>query len=1057
MVAIRAKAAECNANALRTLLSTTAPLALITGAFLAFVAPAAAQVITVGAGQTEDVSGRVETSNDVSTVLVENGGSIIGGGNVPGGGFNFLMNVPSTTNITDYSACGQAGALMRCTVIVRNTSTADLDRGLIRASHEGTGLATALWVGENATFIGNEVSITGNNAYGVVATLGGSVTLVGNGFDSGLIQTNGNGAHGIFAQAVPATGAPVSIPTSVSASLIAVNTTGDNAVGVMVDSRDGTGGNTLTETQSATANLNSIGIGTAGLNAHGLGAIGTFSQIIVNEGEIYSAGDGASAAFANSGAEIFLTNLEGATAGADAAALLAVGSGSDAQGSYIATNGVRVFTLGAGSYGASATLGGRVELTGTQVLTANDSASGAFAGRNGTIVLSDSLVLTGVSIGSANAFYEPLDTNGNPATTIDAVAPSGNGLAAHGLHVVDSGSIGVLNSTVRTMGDNSAAIFAGFEAGGTSLVSVQGGSLVSDLSDLIRAEDGDLVVILNSVADTRNLNGNVVNAINSQIDATFGVTDGLVGDVVADATSTVNISLLSNSQLLGASLGANNWTVDGTSRWLIDDNSNVRNLTRNAGLIAFTAPAGGTFKQLTTQYYDGNNGLLGLNTYLGDDASQTDILVVTADTSGTTGVVISNAGGPGAQTTGDGIMVVRVDGNSDGQFALAAPVVAGAYNYGLFQGGLADPNDGDWYLRSAGYNPTTTEYESYPQTLLALGALNSLPTFQQRVGNRYWYEPAEPTETIFCKDPAKNFRCEVTQDQASYYEGDTGRPHIDESALWGRIEGSRGHFVPDVSTVGAGYDLDLLKAQIGMDGALMESDAGRLIGGINAYYGLINAEIFSGIDSGNINTSGYGIGATLTWMGENGFYLDSQAQVSWFGSDLTSATLGTLVENNNGMGYAASIEAGQKLALGDHWSITPQAQLVYSKVDFDSFTDTYGATVSLDNGDSLRGRLGLAAEYQESWKGEDGDVQRLHVHGIANLHYEFLNGTQVDVSGVKFNSQNDRLWGGLGVGATYSWDDDKFALYGEINVNTSLVNFGQSNSIGGTAGFRVKW
>lgn len=1023
------------------------------GVALTSASPALSQEITVDSGQTLDVSGLTRDSLDESVVVVQNGGTIAGVA------VDFLMVVPNTTNVTDTSACGQAGALMRCAVIVRNTSTADIIGGQIRAANDGTGLATALWVGEEAAFIGHNVAITGQNGYGVVATLGSEVTLTTDNSFFGTIQTSGDGAHAIFVDAVPDGGVATAVGAGVDASGMTIATSGNNAIGVRVDSYDGNGNNTLIGTQSAAAQLESVYVQTLGQNSHGLSAAGTYSVIESTASYIRTEGEGANGAVVSDGADMFLNDLRIETLGDGAAALSAIRVGADQNPSFIEASGLRIVTLGESSYGASATLGGSVQIGDSQILTYDDGASGVFAGRNGIVILDRSMVVAGVDIGQVGGPLTAIDGSGNAVTNPDDFRPSSTGTEAHGIHVIDSGAIGVTRSYVRAMGDNSAAIYATSEAGGDSFVQVGGGTLISDRSDLIRAEDdASLFVVLQSIDVTSNINGNVLSAFtNSDVQAIFDDTRGLVGDVFADGTSNVDISLINNSQLLGASLGARNWSVDGTSRWLIDDNSNVRNLTRNAGLIAFTAPVGGTFKQLTTQYYEGNNGILGLNTYLGSDNSPTDILVVTGDTSGTTGVVVANAGGPGAQTTGDGIMVVRVDGNSSGQFALAAPAVGGAYSYGLFRGGLADPNDGDWYLRSVGYNPSTTEYETYPQTLLALGALNSLPTFQQRVGNRYWYQPAAPAETVFCKDPAKNFRCEVSQDQASYYEGGAGRPHIDDSAFWRHIEGTRGHFEPESSTVGAGYDLSLFKAQVGVDGLLLDAGNGRLIGGINAYYGTMNSDLWSGIDRGAIDTDGYGVGATLTWIGENGFYVDSQAQVSWFDSDLTSATLGSLVDGNDGMGYAASIEAGQKLALDEHWSITPQAQLVYSKVDFDRFTDAYGARVSLDNGDSLRGRLGLATEYQNSWKGEGGDVQRFHLHGIANVHYEFLDGTQVDVSGVKFNSRNDRIWGGLGIGATYAWNDDKFALYGEVEVNTSLKNFGDSNSVSGTAGFRVKW
>lgn len=51
----------------------------------------------------------------------------------------------------------------------------------------------------------------------------------------------------------------------------------------------------------------------------------------------------------------------------------------------------------------------------------------------------------------------------------------------------------------------------------------------------------------------------------------------------------------------------------------------------------------------------------------------------------------------------------------------------------------------------------------------------------------------------------------------------------------------------------------------------------------------------------------------------------------------------------------------------------------------------------------------------------------------------------------------DNLWGGLGLGGTYNWGGDKYALHGEAGVNTSLVNFGASYSLAGTAGITVKF
>ncbi|WP_073433701.1 autotransporter domain-containing protein [Halomonas cupida] len=49
-----------------------------------------------------------------------------------------------------------------------------------------------------------------------------------------------------------------------------------------------------------------------------------------------------------------------------------------------------------------------------------------------------------------------------------------------------------------------------------------------------------------------------------------------------------------------------------------------------------------------------------------------------------------------------------------------------------------------------------------------------------------------------------------------------------------------------------------------------------------------------------------------------------------------------LVDNNDGDGYALSTESGRSIAMGaGDWTLTPQAQLIWSSVDFDSF-DCHG-------------------------------------------------------------------------------------------------------------------
>lgn len=231
-----------------------------------------------------------------------------------------------------------------------------------------------------------------------------------------------------------------------------------------------------------------------------------------------------------------------------------------------------------------------------------------------------------------------------------------------------------------------------------------------------------------------------------------------------------------------------------------------------------------------------------------------------------------------------------------------------------------------------------------------------------------------------------------------------------------------------------------------------------LVAGLNVRFGGTSAGVDSAVGSGSIAATGLSAGGTLTWFADSGFYLDAQAQVSLFGSRLSSSTANrTLVFGNGGSGYGASLEVGQQIALGPNWSLTPQAQLAYSEVRFDSFTDTFGAAVSLDHSRSLIGRLGLAVDYDIKGRDEAGRGTSTRFYGTADLYYDFGGGNTATVSGLHLANSNDPLWGGIGIGGSHSWGDGKYTIHGEALVKTGLANPGANAALGGTVGIRVAW
>lgn len=481
--------------------------------------------------------------------------------------------------------------------------------------------------------------------------------------------------------------------------------------------------------------------------------------------------------------------------------------------------------------------------------------------------------------------------------------------------------------------------------------------------------------------------------------------------------------------------------------------------TVNSGILAPGQTPNGIQGQLNSigtltiaGNYTGNNGLLLLDTVLGGDASLTDKLNVEGDTAGSTKVRVINVGGTGAQTV-NGIEVITVTGESSGSFALENEyVVAGAYAYRLHKGSKDGDELKNWYLRSElnntddpEYQPGSPVYEAYPQALLAM---NGVSTLQQRVGNRVW--SGKGNQVI----------AQGADAITPYASPEEAGALVEGNGVWGRMEGGYNHFESRYSTSGTGFNQNTFKMQAGIDGVLSETENSKLLGSITAHYihGKTTTKSTDYVD-GDISTDGYGFGGALTWYGNEGLYVDGQAQLTWYRSDLTTSALNApvLADGNKGFGYALSLETGKRYALDGQYALTPQAQLVYSSVDFDDFIDGFGAAVSLDRGRSLQGRLGLALEKQNSWQNAKGMTNRSNIYGIANMYYEFMNGTKVDVQGVSFANKQDALWGGLGVGGSYNWNNDQYSIYGEGLVNTSLSNLGDSYSLKGQIGFRVKW
>ena len=233
--------------------------------------------------------------------------------------------------------------------------------------------------------------------------------------------------------------------------------------------------------------------------------------------------------------------------------------------------------------------------------------------------------------------------------------------------------------------------------GGKSLITLNSGAAVSKG---ILNNAGDSTTTVNTGA---SISGDIV--LNDGSDSlTFaggdfsGVTRFDGGDDIATADGFTDILTFQGSS--GDLVGANvtNWesvVIDTGSTIKITDNAITVGSLTNGGTL--TTQDGVADDVLTiTGDYIGNGGTLALDVQLDNGAVVvSDKLVVRGDSSGNTVLDITNIAGTGAQTVGDGILFVEVQGTSSGTFSLASSVQVGGFGYQLVKVG------NNWSLQSS--------------------------------------------------------------------------------------------------------------------------------------------------------------------------------------------------------------------------------------------------------------------------------------------------------------------------------------------------------------------
>ncbi len=805
------------------------------------------------------------------------------------------------------------------------------------------------------------------------------------------------------------------------------------------------------------------------LRARNGGVIESVSPVTIT-----TRGGSAIGAQALSGGQIFL--IDGSsihTFGNQADGIVASGLGS-----MVVAEGTDVLTESVG-YGLIAGTGGEIQFTNGTLRVLVGSGVATFTG--GLVTLTDSVVETNtrlalwVNPGSTIVGNGAMVTSAQQGAYVEqgTLVLNGSSLSSSsiGIQTASGATIRLTDTDVVTSGTSAYGIYL---LGGSNVV-MEGGSIRTvgtGARALWSAGGANTATLTNALVEAENSSAILAWGAGSTFDLDLSGSTMIGNSRVIEVGSGGSLDLdASRSSLTGSATTATGSTSDVSltngSIWTITGSSNLTALSNTESLIQFSAPSSDplllpSYKTLSVGAYGGIDGRIGFNAYLEDDTSPSDRLIINGGTaSGSTGLSVNNTGGGGALTTGNGILLVDAinGGDTGGQaFTLAGPVVAGPYEYSLFRGAADGTAAENWYLRSElapvppgpdptppgpdplpDYRPEVSLYAAIP-TMAAIYGRHMIDTLHERVG-----------------DEEQRQRSEDAQSQST------------EPRTWMRAIGHWGHRSGDPRGIYDGapeFDYRFAAFQAGLD--LYSNEANGLTDRAGLYlaygHGIMDVtqdRIFEERSAGRSQFDAVTLGGYWTRLADDGWYLDGVLQGIWYGFNTRSnrsTAIGFPEQDADGVGLAASLEAGRAFHLADGWQIEPQAQLVLQTIRMGDFNDG-AADIDFDTSNSVTGRIG--ARLARSWDadGTDKTSQRSYtVWGRASLWHEFAAEAQTDISSangpVAFASDLKETWLEIGIGGTTRLSQST-SLYGNVNFSTTFD--ADQYAWNGKLGLKMTW
>lgn len=492
-------------------------------------------------------------------------------------------------------------------------------------------------------------------------------------------------------------------------------------------------------------------------------------------------------------------------------------------------------------------------------------------------------------------------------------------------------------------------------------------------------------------------------------------------------------------------------------------------LLRNAGTITMadaetgfgSAVAGD--RLLLVGNLESLDGVLRLDSRLdagGPGNQLTDRFLVQGDASGTTRVFVSNAAGLGALTgtaANEGISIIQVSGQATAKsFVLGGQVVGGAYLYELnafdpaasddseIDPRLGSPDFWDFRLQSTGRIFAGTS--EYPLIGLAAQQLfwTDLDVLHRRMGElrvviedpfRYQVQPGQAQASLAGQEAAAG----ASDGQVAVRPG--AGPGGPEGA-WVKGYGSEfeiaagSGFGQDTYGGIAGYDL-------GVENAF--SDGDMLLFGPTL--GIAGSRVKFNGSASTLALDVYRFGGYAVYF-DGPFYLDGVAKVDWADGTFVAPASSTRADVTR-VTAGVSLETGYTYMLDAANFVEPQLQLAYSHTWGDDFRDGAGVEVTLDDNDSLIGRLGVRAGTVM----KTGGRGRFAPYLQASVLHEFLGESAASVSDLTFDASLEGTSYEVGIGAHAADLASNLSVYTDL-----LYRFGHDvQGVKGLVGLRYSW